>query len=282
MDRPNLKMKAQNLPSLFCLLLLCMALSALAQDSPSAAKEGSGDLDLSKFPGQVIDDVVVPVPSEIFSVLDKLGDPDWKKELNTTPRPTLTERSDIALLLGSVVADGFIAVQAEDEKGVQDIGREVLDLSRALGVKDAVVEHCSAIDDAAKSNNWDVVRKELDATQKTVRDRMERMKDGALAECVSVGGWLRGTMVVTSIIQKSFSAEKAELLNQPDLAVYFRDNIEEVITKVKKAEKLKLISSGLAQIHELMQKGGDAINEDAVATIQRITAELVTRINTKG
>jgi hypothetical protein len=256
--------------------------TAPAQDSPSPAKEGAGELDLRKFPGQVIDDVVVPVPSEIFGVLDKLGDPDWAKEITISPRPNFTDRSDVALLLGSVVADGFLAVQAEDKKAVEQIGRDVLELAKALGVRDTVVEHCNSIEQGAKNGDWDTVRKELDSTQRTVRERMESMKDGALAECVSVGGWLRGTQVVTSVIRKNFSAERAELLNQPDLASYFRDNIQEVIPKVAKPEKLKLISSGLAQIHELMKGGDESLNEEAVDTIQRITSELVSRINTKS
>ena len=268
-----------SLPLIFSLIGLQFA---VAQDSPSAAKEGSGELDLTKFPGQVVDDVIVPVPSEIFGVLDKLGDPDWKKEINGDNRPKFSDRSDIALLLGTVVADGFIAVQAEDAKTVENIGRDVLELAKALGVKDAVLPHCNAIQDAAKTNNWDVVRKELDATQKTVRDRMEKLKDGALAECISVGGWLRGTQVATNIVAKNFSADKAELLNQPDLAEYFRDNMEEAITKLPLPEKLKLISSGLAQIHDLMVKGGSALSEESVGKIQRITSELVNRITAKN
>ena len=121
------------LPLIFSLLGLHFA---SAQDSPSAVKEGSGELDLTKFPGQVVDDVIVPVPSEIFGVLDKLGDPDWKKEVITENRAKFSDRSDVALLLGLVVADGFIAVQAEDAKTVENVGREVLELAQALGVKD--------------------------------------------------------------------------------------------------------------------------------------------------
>jgi hypothetical protein len=270
--------------SIIFLTLSCSVLlgSATAQDSPSAVKEGSGELDLTKFPGQVIEDVIIPVPSEIFTVLDKLGDPDWKKEINTENRPKFSDRSDIALLMGAVVADGFIAVQAEDAKSVENVGRDVLDLAKALGVQEAVLPHCNAIQDAAKTNNWEVVRKELDATQRTVRERMEKMKDGALAECVSVGGWLRGTEAVTDLISQEFSAEKSELLNQPDLTEYFRDSMEEAITKLPQPEKLKLISSGLAQIHELMVKGGGALNEEAVATIHRITQDLVNRITSKS
>lgn len=263
---------------LTALVCLSALLPLKAQDKPSAAKEGSGELDLSAFPGQVMDDVIIPIPSEIFTVLDKLGDPDWKREIITENPPKFTDRTDIALLFGTVVADGFIAVQAEDAKSVENIGREVLDLAKALGVKDAVLPHCNAIQDASKKNDWEVVRRELDATQRTVREQMEKMKDASLAECVSVGGWLRGTMVVTNIISHKFTAEGAELLNQAELTDYFRDNIEEAITKLPKPDKLKLISSGLAQIHDIMLRGGEALDEEGVATIQRITSELVNRI----
>ena len=267
----------------FSLLLCVCALQPLAaQDKPSAAKEGSGELDLSKFPGQVMEDVIIPIPSEIFTVLDKLGDPDWKREIITENLPKFTDRADIALLLGTVVADGFIAVQAEDAKNVESIGREVLELAKILGVKDAVIPHCNAILEASKKNDWDVVRKELDATQKTVRAQMEKMKDAALAECVSVGGWLRGTQVVTNIIGQKFTAERAELLNQAELTEYFRDSMEEAITKLSKTDKLKLISSGLAQIHEIMLRGNEALSEESVATIQRITTDLVNRITAKS
>lgn len=238
-------------------------------------------MDLTKFPGQVIDEVVVPVPSEIFSVLDKLGDPDWKAEVSASPKPTFRERSDVALLLGATVADGFIAVQAEDKKAVEDVGRNVLSLSRSLGVEDDVVRHCQAIDDAASAAKWDLVRMELDATQTTVRAKMRQMQDGALAECISVGGWLRGTQVITAVIGKSFSAERAELLYQPDLADYFNDALEEMLVKAKNPAKLKEIADGLARVRELMDNGGGDINAAAVAEMNAVTSALVKKITVK-
>ncbi len=247
----------------------------------AAVDKGGGELDLTKFPGQVIDEVVVPVPSEIFSVLDKLGDPDWKAEVSASPKPTFRERSDVALLLGATVADGFIAVQAEDKKAVEDVGRNVLSLSRSLGVEDDVVRHCQAIDDAASAAKWDLVRMELDATQTTVRAKMRQMQDGALAECISVGGWLRGTQVITAVIGKSFSAERAELLYQPDLADYFNDALEEMLVKAKNPAKLKEIADGLARVRELMDNGGGDINAAAVAEMNAVTSALVKKITVK-
>ncbi len=252
--------------------------------TPTAAvplDKGGGELDLSKFPGQVIDEVIVPVPSEIFTVLDKLGDPDWKAEVTTTPKPNFSERTDVALLLGATVADGFIAVQAEDKTSVTDVGRNVLSLAQALGVKDDVIRHCQAIDDAANTAKWDVVRQELDATQATVRAKMQQMQDGALAECISVGGWLRGTQVITAVIGKQWTAERAELLYQPDLAEYFNDALEEMLVKAKNPAKLKDIADGLSRVRELMDNGGGDITSTAVTEMNTVTAGLVKKITTK-
>jgi hypothetical protein len=257
-------------------------LAAPAQNATAILPDkGGGELDLTQFPGQIIDEVVVPVPSEIFSVLDKLGDPDWKAQVSTTPKPSLSERTDVALLLGATVADGFIAVQAEDKTAVQDVGRNVLSLAGALGVKDDVLRHCQAIDEAAGNAMWDTVRQELDTTQATVRNKMQQMQDGALAECISVGGWLRGTQVITAIITKQFSTERAELLYQPDLAQYFNTTLEEMLVKAKNPAKLKDIANGLARIQELMDNGGGDINAAAVSEMNAVTARLVKKITTK-
>lgn len=271
------------LTSIATILIGCLlAHSSFGQESKPAGKNGSGGVDLSKFPGEVMEDVIIPVPSEIFGVLEKLGDPDWRKEINTKPSAKFSERIDVALLLGSVVADGFLAVQAQDAKTVEDIGRQVLDLSKALGLQESVLPHCNTIQEAAKDKEWDTVRKEFDATQRTVRLTMEKMKDKALAECVSVGGWLRGTMVITSVINSRYTEDKAELLNQPELVDYFRGTMAKSIARLPKPEKLKLIVKGLDQIHTLMGNGETPLTKEEVAAIHRITSDLVLMMTTKS
>jgi hypothetical protein len=61
-------------------------------------------IDLSKFPATQLDDIVVPLPSEVFNVLDKLGSPNWQEQLREPNIKNRGEREQIALLLGSVVA----------------------------------------------------------------------------------------------------------------------------------------------------------------------------------
>ena len=77
-----------------------------------------------------VEDVVVPLPNEVFGALNKLGSVNWKEYVRNDKGNNFTERPRIALLLGTVIADGFIAVQAEDAPTVKEIGQRVLNLSR--------------------------------------------------------------------------------------------------------------------------------------------------------
>jgi len=97
--------------------------------------------DASQLPRQSkpISDVVVPIPREVFGTLDKFANSNWR----TVQRSALGhakakgDQTQIALLLGVVIAEGFIAVEAEDSAAVKDIGTAALALARALGVERA-------------------------------------------------------------------------------------------------------------------------------------------------
>lgn len=251
-------------------LFVATALTALASVSPVAAQAASSgvqEFDPQAFPGQVVDDVVVPVPSEVFTVLDKLGEPNWRQEIREVDLPKTADRTKLSLMFGLVVAEGFVAVQAEDKESVKDIGREVIDLATALGLIKSVRPHAQAILDAADKGDWPSIRKEFDQTQKTVRDSMEQMKDADLSQCVSMGGWLRGTASVTSVIGKSFSADRAELLNQPMLVEHFISSIGKMPKDKREHPSVSDISKGLKSILAKMEGAVDGFTKDAVRDI---------------
>jgi hypothetical protein len=242
------------------------------------SSNGVQEFDPLSFPGQVVDDVVVPVPSEVFSVLNKLGEPNWRQELRDLKLPETTDRTRLSLLFGYTVAEGFVAVQAEDKESVKDIGREVIDLAKALGLSKSVLPHAQAILDAADQDNWKAIHKEFDLTQKTVRTTMEQMRDGDLAQCVSVGGWLRGTAAVTSVVSKAFSADRAELLNQPMLVEHFLSVLSNTPASTKNHPVTSKILSGLRVVLTEMEGAVDGFTEDSVRTIGSTCDQLLSAI----
>src|SRR5947207_14946424 len=88
-----------------------------------------------------VEDVVVPVPNEVFVALNKLGPVNWKEYVRSSRGSNFGERPRIALLLGSIIADGFIAVQAQDAPAVKEIGQRVLTLSNGIGVRSSITPH---------------------------------------------------------------------------------------------------------------------------------------------
>jgi hypothetical protein len=219
-----------------------------------------------------VEDVVVPLPNEVFGALNKLGSVNWKEYVRTNKTSNFTERPRIALLLGTVIADGFIAVQAEDAPAVRDIGQRVQALARGIGVERSITPHAKAITEAADKRNWEGVRQELDRTQNSVQQAMNEVHDDKLSQLVSLGGWLRGTQVLTAVVTKHFSSEGAELLHQPDLLTYFQSRLQAMpefnLTIVRE------IHDALGQVKPLIDVGTAHISQESVKKINDITTRL--------
>ena len=226
-----------------------------------------------------VEDVVVPLPNEIFGALNKLGAVNWKEHVRSDKGPNFTERPRIALLLGAVIADGFIAVQAQDAPTVKEIGQRVLALAKGIGVGNSITPHAKAIIEAADKRNWENVRQELDRTQNSVQQAMNEVHDEKLSQLVSLGGWLRGTEVLTSVVKQHFSADGAELLHQPDLLSYFQ-------TRLKAMPEFNLpiihqIQDALGEVKPLIDVGSARIPAESVKRVNEITTRLGAGIVTR-
>lgn len=263
--RPIAKLNFPMLPRLIPVFLgLCALASAVAQNaSPTPVPQS---IDPSKFPAAAVDEVIVPVPSEVFHVLDKLGSPNWKGELRSSLGTNTGNRAQVALLLGTVIAEGFVAVEAEDSERVKQIGQEVLTLADAINVRKAVVARSKSIIEKADARNWRAVRIELDGALQDVKGAMEELGDDDLAQLVSLGGWIRGTEVLTSIVGKSYTTDGAELLNQPELVNYFARRIDSMKSdRLKKEELVVKVRKLIKDLRPIISKG-----EFNAATIQKI------------
>jgi hypothetical protein len=258
---------------------LCkLAVCACVVTMPASAAEAPRQIDVKNI-SKKVEDVVVPLPNEVFGALDKLGGVNWKEYVRNSKGSNFNERPRIALLLGTVIADGFIAVQAEDAPAVKDIGQRVLFLAKGIGVGNSITPHAKAITEAADKRNWTDVRRELDRTQNSVQQAMNEMRDEKLSHLVSLGGWLRGTEVLTSVVNKRFSPDGAELLHQPDLLVYFQDRLQAMPEfNLKLLEDIRM---ALVEVRPLIDVGNAPISADAVRRINEITSRLDQAIVTK-
>lgn len=243
-------------------------------------------LDVSKLPEQsrMVDEVIVPVPSEIFGVLDKLGKPNWvavQRPIKGVAKP-FGDPPQVAFYLGTVIAEGFVAVEAGDAEEVKNIGNSVLSLSAALGVREAVVKRANAIVAAANKADWPLVRHELDGALSEVKKALDELNSPDQANLISLGGWVRGTEALCDVVSKNYSADGADLLHQPALLSHFSGKLTGLKPRFRKNALVIKAQDALKAMKPLVGVAdGTEISEKSVKEIREIAAALVKAIQTK-
>jgi hypothetical protein len=260
---------------------LILIFSVVAAAALARAEEPPAHIDLGKFPAKTVEDVIVPVPSEIFGVLDKLQSPNWHEIMRPVKSSPSGQRPQIALLLGNVIAEGFIAVEAKDGEEVKKIGKAVKNLAKAINVEKSVTARSNSIIEAADKKDWQKVRLELDGALRDVRAAMTEMQDDQLAQLVSLGGWLRGTEALTTVVAKNYSKDGAELLHQPRLLEHFQQRLSEMDGRLKNHALVARIHKRLPEIRPLIADPNGDIPKKSVEQIRSITGDLIQAITSK-
>src|SRR6184192_68079 len=174
------------------------------------------------------DSFSIPTPGELFAALGKPGKTNWSGQYRGPIPVTYRNRAQIALNLGGLIADGFIAVEAKDGQQVKNIGSDIIKLAKALGVSEKLLSRGNSINEFAENNEWDTLQEELEATQNEVKASMQSHSDQDLVILVTLGGWIRGTQVVTSAIVQNYDEQSSKVLRQPALVRLIQSKVDNI------------------------------------------------------
>ena len=151
-----------------------------------------------------------------------------------------------------MIADGVISVEAKDGPQVKNIGSDILKLGKALGVSEQLLGRGNSINEVAEHNDWDTLQEELEATQNEVKSSMQSHADQDLVILVTLGGWIRGTQVVTGVIMKNYSESAATVLRQPALVRFMQSKVNEISPELRQQPLVKDVSDQLTGIEKLV------------------------------
>src|SRR5712664_4684820 len=143
------------------------------------------------------DSISVPTPGELFAALGKTGKTNWAGQYRGPMPVTYSNRAQIALNLGGLIADGFIAIEAKDSQQVKNIGSDIIKLAKALGVSEKLLGRGNSINEFAEHSEWDTVQEELEATQNEVKSSMQSHADQDLVILATLGGCISDNKKVT-------------------------------------------------------------------------------------
>ena len=233
----------------------------------------------SSLPAQAkqVHGVAVPVPKEIFRSLDQFRDANWP----AVKRPDIAhwkshgDQAQIATLLGVVIAEGFIAMEAKDSTEVKNLGHSVLSLAGGLGIRDRALRRSRSIIEFADKDEWSEARKEWDGVLSDLESGMIEVKSEDLAQLVSLGGWLRGTEALSALMLQNYSPERSNLIRQPELINYLEEQLRLMSSDLRARPIVVKLLDGIKTIRSVVGSENGPLPEDAIRKIHGVCAELV-------
>ena len=229
------------------------------------------------------DAISIPTPGELFAALGKPGKPNWAGQFRGPLPMTYRNRPQIALNLGGLIADGFIAVEAEDTQQVKNIGSDIIKLAKSLGVSENILSRGNSINEFAENNEWDALQEELEATQNEVKSSMQSHQDQDLVILVSLGGWIRGTQVVSAAVLENYDERTAKVLRQPALVSFIHSKVNAISPETHDDPLVKEVSDELGTIEKLVSfPPGNAPTVEDVRKVNRAVGQVMEQIQHKS
>jgi hypothetical protein len=239
----------------FAVLICCLGAAA----GPAAAQKLPPE-DMEHIREELgVNGFTAPSIEIVLQELNNLKPIPFDKTWRDLPDATPQDRPRLALGMGAVIADGFLAVAAEKQSRIEPVGRVLLKYARGLGVADHVNKHSRSILEKAARQQWPEIKQELIRTQAEVEAAMLGLKDEEIAHLVALGGWLRGLEMTSGVVVESYTPQRAGRLVQPALLDYFIDRVSTLNPTLKKSPLGETIEKDLKEVKRIISKPPDAL-----------------------
>lgn len=224
------------------------------------------------------ENVIIPLPSEVFMALDQLTNVDWGRAVEYNYSSDYAENHILALNLGVRIADGFIATQAKDKVNAGTMFSVCRDLANNFGASNGSMIDKEKLLENINSGNWYQIRQMLDELQLGIKNEMRKYHPDFVV-LASIGGWLEGLRVVSASLKENYSKDLSSILYQPVLISYLINKIETFSSENFNNRNIQKIYSGLKEVKVLSDAGsGNPVAEENVKKIFTISSMLIETI----
>lgn len=222
--------------------------------------------------------VVIPQPSEIIMALDRLSEVNWKEIVKYDYTANYAENYKIALNLGARVAQGFIAIQAEDRRNTGEMFSVSRDLAENFGANSEMFIDKDEISNLLNEGKWMELRGILDGIHLDIKVEMKKYDPDYVA-LASIGGWIEGLHIVTKALLSNYSEDASTILYQPELIEHLAAEILNVKEINRNNPEVKLINEEMPKIQKLCDTGyGNPIPLENIKQLSEISTNLINAI----
>lgn len=185
-----------------------------------------------------------PSPADFLDTVGMHTKARWRLLFRPPPPTPSAERHRSALVLGTLLGDSFLVLQATDAQQFRNNNQEVLAYCRTLGLGEKLLPRLMTQGNLAEQNAWKELRQELvDGHQEALRLLREQM-DEDLALLIDIGVGLRLMEIVSAIIVAAPESDVSGLCSgTPDLLQDLRENCGRISAERRELPLLTRIRS---------------------------------------
>lgn len=247
--------------------------------------------DLAPVPEDLLEDEVfrqevginaftAPSIRKIFTQLADMGAIPYEKVKREVPAVPGTDRLGVALNLGTIIADGFLAVQCERYGEMEGLGKAVLDHAELLGTGRHIKPHSKSLLEHASLQQGDELKEDLAKTQRDIEREMADLRDVDIAHLVSLGGWSRAFEVGCQSVGAAFTSEHARLIARLDIVRYYQSQLEGLHPNLQERPQVVTLRKSLAELAEKMDVPEEReIKAEELAAWSKIATTIVEAIS---
>lgn len=182
-------------------------------------------------------------PVDFLDIVGLHAKARWRQLYREPPPTPSTHRHRAAFTLGGLIADSFLALQAEDAQQFRNRNQDILGYCRVLGLSDKISPRLMAQGKLAESGKWADLRQEsVDGHQELTR-LLREQHDDDLAVLVDIGVWLRVLEISSGLMMEVESAGKAGRLSigSVELLKDLRQRFGQLSDPVRQEESIALV-----------------------------------------
>lgn len=209
--------------------------AAAAELPPAGAPEGPLTLSRSELRKAVfMDDLTIPTPAELFAAIARGQRPKWQEQYRQPGLTGYRNRPQMALNIGIILADAYMAVEARDTMQCLNMTQDLLTLAAGLGMTPSQLARGKVLQSFAQEGRWPVLRSELEAMENEIKTVLKQQRDTSLADILSLGCWLRTLEIASAVLKEGYDPERAAILRQPELLFWLQNRANRLAPRIAK------------------------------------------------
>ena len=224
-----------------------------------------------------------PSISKIFDQLDNLPAIPEEYVLRSRPEKLPTDAGSLAMEMGYLLADGFIAVRSGHMNDIKPIALDLTRYGKAIGVGEKMNAHSASLLEHAEKGQLEEFKRILAATQSDVNAELASLRDPDLAHLLALGGWVRALEASAAAVTERFDAKQAAVIFYPDAPAYFDEMLGCLNPNTAKKLRVAEMSALLRQlVQEMSLAEGEQPSPEKVKSIMQTAEQISTLAVGKG